>query len=596
MAYKSLGIKQWGSYTNPKITFETLYDLKRSGQNMQYKIKIILQDMGSTYFFGYPIYLNLLLDNVKKVSAKTIKKASPNTWDTGDIYYESDWITVSNKLTGTTSLKVNLYSGSGCDWDATMSFNLPIVPAVSTLNVINDFNIGETIQISFTKYDSTYIDSLSVKLDGNVIKTIQNVTSPITLEFTDEELETIYNLMSKVKEMNFTFTVSTTNSSGTSLGTNSKEAKGTIIDALPTFSEDNISYYDSNEDIVAITKNNQQLVQELSNLMVNITEAKGKKGATITEYAATINGITKTIETAGSIDFGTFNISSDLILSVTAIDSRGNKTTVNKTVVFLGWVLPSANISITRLNNFEDTTFLRVKATYSSVDNKNIISIKYQNKKSTEDAYSELVSIEDDVETTINCDKNNIWEFKIIVADSFGSTTYNGVLAKGKFIVFYDTKLYSVGINGFPTHENALEVFGDIYISNDEHTTKISPDKITVDGVPINGIELLWTGEAMSDGESVTFEESIWNFKFLLFRPNAGVTYLMAPILKGDGTVRGSNTYAAESHLEFFAFRGVLSEDGKTLTQNKLLVMRVATSGTSISENYTGITEIYGVR
>ena len=70
----------------------------------------------------------------------------------------------------------------------------------------------------------------------------------------------------------------------------------------------------------------------------------------------------------------------------------------------------------------------------------------------------------------------------------------------------------------------------------------------------------------------------------------------MAPILKDNLNVRGSNTYAAESHLELYSFRGILSEDGKTLTQNKLLVMRVATSGTSILENYTGITEIYGVR
>lgn len=591
MAYKSLGIEQWGSYTKPVIKFETLYDLKRSGQNMQYKIKIILQDMGSTYYFGFPIYLNLSLDKVKKVSAKTIKKASPNTWDTGDIYYESDWITVSNKLTGTTSLKVNLYSGSGCDWDATMSFDLPIVPAVSTLNTINDFNIGETIPISFTKYDSTYIDSLSVKLDDNEIKTIQNVTSPVTLEFTDEELETIYNLMSTVKEADFTFTVSTTNSSGTSLGTNSKEAKGAIIGALPTFSEDNISYYDSNENIVAITKNNQQLVQELSNLMVNITEAKGKKGATITEYVATINGITKTIATAGSIDFGTFNISSDLILSVTAIDSRGNKTTVNKTVVFLGWVLPSANISITRLNNFEDKTFLRVKATYSSVDNKNVISIKYQNKKSTEDTYSELVSIEDDVETTINCDKNNIWEFRIIVADSFGSTTYNGVLAKGKFIVFYDTKLYSVGINGFPTHENALEVFGDIYVTNDEHQAKISPEGIFVDGVKMIGEpELLWSGTC-NVGDTVTLLDSIRNYKSVYIRTGTNLTYAICPVVKSTSAIRGSGCYAG-SNIEIVGVRGTC--DSIDFTLDAIKQVKLTTSGVTEIEIST-ITEIWGV-
>ena len=158
----------------------------------------------------------------------------------------------------------------------------------------------------------------------------------------------------------------------------------TIVNGNPTFSDSNITYKDSNSTTVAVTGNNQKLVQNLSNLLATITSATAKKSASISKYEATINGVTKTITSAGNIDFGVINSANNLTLSVKVTDSRGNTATASKTVTFLAWVLPTAIISLKRKNNYEDQSYLTVNATYSSVDSRNSVTIKYQYKKTTE--------------------------------------------------------------------------------------------------------------------------------------------------------------------------------------------------------------------
>ena len=174
----------------------------------------------------------------------------------------------------------------------------------------------------------------------------------------------------------------------------------------------------------------------------------------------TINNTTKSVTSAGNIDFGTINSSNNLTLSVKVTDSRGNTTTATKTVTFLEWSLPSAIISLKRKNNYENETYLLVDASYSSVNNKNKISITYAYKKTTESSYCSPIAINDNTKVTMTKDKESAWNYQIIIKDKFGTTTYNVILPKGRFILFVDTKKLSVGINCFPTQSESLEVNG----------------------------------------------------------------------------------------------------------------------------------------
>ena len=71
----------------------------------------------------------------------------------------------------------------------------------------------------------------------------------------------------------------------------------------------------------------------------------------------------------------------------------------------------------------------------------------------------------------MSMDKNYAWDYKVILKDSFGTTTYNLTLAKGKFILFVDTKKLSVGVNCFPAKAESLEVNGIEFLEYDVVST-----------------------------------------------------------------------------------------------------------------------------
>lgn len=134
-----------------------------------------------------------------------------------------------------------------------------------------------------------------------------------------------------------------------------------IVNAAPTFSA--FAYHDSNSATTTITGNNQYIVQNTSVLNLDVStgnKAVAVKGASMVSYTATINAVptnitytTSTINTS----LGTVDANQNQILSVTATDSRGNTTTVQKTVTIVPYVAPTLDVVATRQDGFgADTT------------------------------------------------------------------------------------------------------------------------------------------------------------------------------------------------------------------------------------------------
>lgn len=158
MAYKNLGSIVWGS--GPNITGSIAYDYQRSGADMQYKVKVTIHTLPySDSYFGYPIYATIRLDGTAKVTGHRIKAASPSIWEEA-LVYETGWLTVSGKSSGTTVLSVNLYSGSGEDRDKTYSYALYVVPAASTMT-FDAFTMGSAGTITVTRSGSSYTHTIS---------------------------------------------------------------------------------------------------------------------------------------------------------------------------------------------------------------------------------------------------------------------------------------------------------------------------------------------------------------------------------------------------------------------------------------------------
>ena len=354
----------------------------------------------------------------------------------------------------------------------TGSISLTKIPRQANLTSAPDFNDEANPTINYSNPAGNSVGSLDACIsltgarDDIGYRAVSKTGSSYTFNLTEAERNVLRGACPNSNSLSVKFYLRTIISGNTYYSTINKTM--TIVNGTPTFSASNISYKDSNSTTVAVTGNNQKLVQSLSNLLATITSATAKKSASISKYEATINGVTKTITSAGNIDFGVINSANNITLSVKVTDSRGNTVTASKTVTFLAWVLPTAIISLKRKNNYEDQSYLTVNATYSSVDSKNSVTIKYQYKKTTESSYTSLTTINNGSQVTLTLSKDFAWDFKIVITDKFGTTTYNTVLAKGKFILFVDTKKLSVGVNCFPSKTESLEVNGVQVLEYDE--------------------------------------------------------------------------------------------------------------------------------
>jgi hypothetical protein len=228
-----------------------------------------------------------------------------------------------------------------------------------------------------------------------------------------------------------------TYSGSTYIGNSSTSFTAKVVNSNPTFGSSNVSYKDTNSNIVAITLNDQHIVRNQSNLSATFTAATAKNSASISKYEVTFNGSTQTKTSASTINYGTVNSGNDLTLTVKVIDSRGNSASVSKAVKIFDWLLPTAIITATRENNYEDQTNLKAEATISSVNSKNAIQeLKYLYKKTSDSTYSGYINIQNDTQYTVNINKIYAWDFQFVVADKFGSTTYNLTVPKGMPIIF----------------------------------------------------------------------------------------------------------------------------------------------------------------
>ena len=268
---------------------------------------------------------------------------------------------------------------------------------------------------------------------------------------------------------------------------------------IPTIN--GFSYIDNNSTTVALTGNNQHIVQNYSSLVAQVGNATANNGAGgISKYVVECNGISVQSKSSGNLTIGTVNSNRNVDLKLTVTDSRGLTASKTITVTMLAHSTPTASVTLERLNNYEDETYLTVDCSISSVNGKNTKTIKYRYKVSG-GSYGSYDTIPDGEEYVFSLDKNNAYIFEIVVTDALGATfTKEYVLNKGMFPLFIDTRKNSVGINCFPENENSLEVNG-LDISTIKVFTKSL--KLTADAwidVGINGNDL----------ESGTYIMQVW--------------------------------------------------------------------------------------
>lgn len=339
------------------------------------------------------------------------------------------------------------------------SFELPTIPRASTVTVNpNPFNIGDTITINTNRASTSFTHTLSLSFGNFTYSIGSGITDSTTLDTSTIATDLYQNCATDAAKTGSI--ICTTYSGTTTIGTTTTTFTAKVVNSNPTF---DVAYEDTNATTLAITSDDQQIIQNNSTLVITATNMSAKNYASLDSIVAIINGTTYngTIAgTTGTISVGTLNLSSNTVAQVVVTDTRGISTTTNVSLEILGWQLPTAIITLNRQSNFYSETDINVDADYSSLDSKNTISIKVRSKKTTDQNYGAYTTLTDGVTSVLTLDNLYAWNVQVLLEDSIGSTTYNLTVGIGIPIVFFDRMKRSMGVDCFPKNSESLEVLG----------------------------------------------------------------------------------------------------------------------------------------
>lgn len=438
-------------------------------------------------------------------------------------------VTIPHNADGSKTISVSAYIDHARFSSNSQGFNVALTTIPRQANIVSAPNFYDTdnptITYSNPAGNISAITSLQacISLTGAVAdvpyRDISKTGTSYTFNLTQAERNTLLAACPNSNTLSVRFIIRTVLSGQTYYSTVIKTM--TVKNANPTITGS--SYADTNATTTAITNNNQQIIQGQSTVSFTFTSLAALKYATLTKVEVTVNAVTVSSSLSGSsvsnhtVAFGTINSTSNLAASIKLTDSRGNTTTQSLNITMLAWSLPTAIISLSRKSNYYDETYLKVNADYSSLDNKNSITIQYQYKETSGSSWSALASLQDDVQVTLSLDNTKSFDFKIIVTDRIGSTTYNAVLQIGIPILYIDKLLRSVGVGTIPDQTNQLAVDRRIELKNTLQ----------------ENVADLWS--------TVTTDN--YRSAFLIFRNqnNNGVLQLGGDTTNGQGYVRVNN-------------------------------------------------------
>ena len=342
------------------------------------------------------------------------------------------------------------------------------IPRQATITAVQNFNDEQNPVLTYSNPAGDVVTSLDacISLTGSnpdvPYRAISKTGSSYTFNLTTAERNTLRNATPNSNTLTVYFYVRTVIAGQTYYS--NKPATMTIVNGNPTIS--GVTYKDNNASSVAVSQNDQVIIQNQSQLLFNFSTLTALKSATLTKIDVTINSVTKSMTLSGasrsnvSLAFGQVNTSSNINASIKLTDSRGNTATVSKAITIEAWTAPTAIITLARRQNFYSDTDLTVDADFSSIGGKNSITITYYYKLTSASSWTTGGTMSDMQTVTMNLDNTQEWNVKVTITDAFATTSYILSVDKGIPIIFFDRLKRSVGVNCFPTQEGSIEASG----------------------------------------------------------------------------------------------------------------------------------------
>ena len=367
--------------------------------------------------------------------------------------------------TFTASAEAGIYTVAvNCRGNGT--FTLPQISRYATIVSATNFTDIQNPSCEFNNPTGAMLQ-FKIEAGGNtavvVRNNVSNASSPYTFQLTEAERNALRALCPNSNTLAVRITVATYQGS-TPANWSYLDRTMTIVNANPTMT--GVTYKDNNPTSVAVSENNQVIIQNQSLLQISLASISALKSATLVSAQVTINSVSVSASLSGAsqsnvnINFGAVNVTSNISAQIVITDSRGNQTTQSLPLTIQPWTLPTAIISCQRQQNYYSQTDLTVDADFSSIGGKNSITITYYYKLTTSSSWTTGGTMDDGDTVTMNLDNTKEWNVKVTITDRFGSTSYTMNIGVGIPIVFFDRLKKSVGINCFPSYEKSIESSG----------------------------------------------------------------------------------------------------------------------------------------
>ena len=369
-----------------------------------------------------------------------------------------------------------------------------------------DFNDEGNPRITFTNPAGFRINA-RLEFAGTVIRR-DNITNTgsYTFDLTNAERDLLRSKTPNSNSLKVREVIATCLSGTTESFWSWQDKTMTIINGNPTFS--NFEFEDVNPTTLALTGNNQNIIQGYSNVKATIPVefiAEAQKGAAMVKYSFTCSDDQRDI--TYSSDSSTNNTIENVksgVFNVYAIDSRNNSTLVtknaNQTIAYNP--LTKGNITVTRQNGSSEQTTLVLNGKADLVDFGNVINsiqeAKYRYKitdSSTWSSYNNITLtvdnngnysfnglIQGDTNTGFNVEHS--YNIEVVISDELSSVTFTANLGSG--IPNIALHKNGVGIMGkYDTSVGGLLQVGGANIITDFSTNEVKLPIKWIDNKPI---------------------------------------------------------------------------------------------------------------
>ena len=483
-------INSWSfSYSGATVTFYV--DAKLSSQSIAGNSSVIdtrLRSVLSGYYMQSSGY-NFQLSGSGGTSGSGVWNFATETILIGQY-------TQGHNADGSGSSYIHAYVGSsgiGIDHSIDTTVSLPSIPRQANITNAPNFNDEENPVVSYSNPAGNSVSSLQIRIENTTGTTayvdyrdVSKTGNSYTFNLTETERETLRNATPNGSSMTVRFNLKTVLGGNTYNSIVNKTMS--IVNGNPTFEDFNYS-----TNLNELTGNYKTIINGKTTTTITIPASKkatGNKGASILRYSFECGSSSNLANYSDSeISVLLTNCNSDII-RVTAIDSRGFETTVNKIVPnFKNYYSPTfVSGNVERQDGIEETVFLDTKLnfwnyTFGSARN-SIEYLKYRVKESSSETYSNWFNLNVG-SLVINKEEATLTDARIYldgISEGFTiGTTYDvqlqvidkiDTVESGNYVI-YDGQVafsilrdnngeYHIGINGMPDLNSTLKVHGTI--------------------------------------------------------------------------------------------------------------------------------------